>query len=317
MSTKRVAPWAALTLTLGAMGGAAYGQSGPPTEITGDWKAVLEVNATKLRLLLHVTKAESGLRASFDSLDQGALGLPVDSIRQDGARLHMELNQLGAKFDGDWNASTLQFEGQWNQGPASLPLSWKRVPEGAASPNLPMSDEDRKYLLGYLKKTGDDVIHSIAHLTPSQWTYKPDATRWSIAECVEHLVMEEHTLFPAVTQQVVKIPLPDGQARANREQDERIIQFMMDRSQKMSAAESVSPHGKLPTVEEGIAQFSKARGESSEWVRTTQLDLRGHGTANPSLHYLDAYGYWILLAAHSARHTAQIEEVKSTPGYPK
>jgi hypothetical protein len=299
------------------MGGAAYSQSGPPTEITGDWKAVLEFNATKLRLLLHVTKAESGLQASFDSLDQGALGLPVDSIRRDGARLHLDMSKLGARFDGDWNASTLQFEGQWMQGPATLALSWKRVAEGVVAPNLPMSDEDRKYLLGYLKKTGDDVIRTVAHLTPSQWTYKPDPTRWSIAECVEHLVMEEQTLFQAITQKVVKIPPPDGQARANREQDERIIQFMMDRSQKVSAGESVVPHGKLATVEEGIAQFSKARGESSEWVRTTQLDLRGHGTANPSLHYLDAYGYWILLAAHSARHTAQMEEVKSAPGYPK
>jgi hypothetical protein len=306
-----------LTLTLGALGGAAYGQSGPPVEITGDWKAVLEVNETKLRLLLHVTKAESGLSASFDSLDQGALGLPVDSIRRDGARLHLDMSRLGARFDGDWNASTLQYEGKWMQGPAALPVSWKRVTEGAAAASLSMSDEDRKYLSGYLKKTGDDVVRSIAHLTAAQWTYKPDPTRWSIAECVEHLVLEEQTLFPAITQKVVKIPLPDGQARANREQDERIIKFMTDRSQKVSAGESVAPHGKLATVEEGIAQFSKVRGDTIEWVRTTQADLRGHGTANPSLHFLDAYGYCILLAAHSARHTAQMEEVKSAPGYPR
>lgn len=317
MSTKRVAPWAALTFALGAMGGAAYSQSGPPTELTGDWKALLDVNATKLRLVLHVTKAEAGLSASLDSLDQGALGLPVDSIRRDGTRLHFEMGKLGAQFDGEWNTSTLQFEGQWTQGPARFPLSWKRAPEGAAAPNLPMSGEDRKYLMGYLKKTGDDVIRSIAHLSPSQWTYKPDPSRWSIAECVEHLLIEEQTLFQVVTQQVVKIPLPEDQARANREQDERIVQFMTDRSQKVSAAESVQPHGKLVTAEDGIAQFSKARGETIEWVRTTQVDLRGHGTANPTFHYLDAYGYWIVLAAHSARHTAQMEEVKSAPGYPK
>lgn len=317
MSTKRVAPWAALTLTLGAIGGAAYSQSGPTAEITGDWKAVLEFNATKLRLLLHVTKAESGLSASFDSLDQGALGLPVDEIRRDGASLHLGMTKLGARFDGDWNASTLQFEGQWKQGPAALAMNWKRVTEGVAAPDRAMSDEDRKYLLGYLKKTGDGVIGAIAHLTPAQWIYKPDPTRWSIAECVEHLVLEEQTLFPAITQKVVKIPLPDGQARATREQDERVIQFMTDRSQKISAGESVVPHGKLATVEEGIAQFSKVRGDTIEWVRTTQVDLRGHGTANPDLHFLDAYGYWILVAAHSARHTVQMEEVKRARGYPK
>jgi hypothetical protein len=260
MSAKRVTPWVALTLTLGALGGAAFGQSGPPEETTGDWKAVLEVNETKLRLLLHVTKAESGLSASFDSLDQGVLGLPVDSIRRDGARLRLDMSKLGARFDGDWNASTLQCEGKWMQGPVTLAMNWKGAPEGVAAPNLPVSDEDRKYLLEYLKKTGDGVIGAIAHLTPAQWTYKPDPTRWSIAECVEHLVLEEQTLFPAVTQKVVKIPLPDGQARASREQDERAIQFMTDRSQKVSAGESVAPHGKLLTVEQGIcAVFQSQR----------------------------------------------------------
>lgn len=277
MKTKRLVPFVVLTLSIVATGGAADSQSGPPTAITGDWKAVLEVNGSRLRLLLHVTKAESGLSASLDSLDQGALGLPVDSIRRDGARLHFDMSQLGARFDGDWNASTLQFEGQWMQGPVTLALNWKRAPEGTVAPNLPMSDEDRKYLLGYLKKTEDGVFGAIAHLTPAQWTYKPDPTRWTIAEWVEHLVLEEQMLFPAITQKVVKIPLPDGQARASREQDERIIQFMTDRSQKVSAAESVAPHGKLATVEEGIARAdggSQKRAGISETARHHQSPVK-------------------------------------------
>ncbi|MBZ5618869.1 MAG: DinB family protein [Acidobacteriia bacterium] len=317
MNTKRVAHRVAIALALAALSGAAFSQSGPPTDLVGDWKASLEVNGTKLRLVFHVTQTESGPVASFDSLDQGAFGLPVDSVLRDGTRLHFEMSKLSARFDGEWNPSTLQFEGQWQQGSNRFPLSLKRAPATAVVPSLPMSDEDRQFLLGYLKKTEDGVIRSIAHLSASQWTYKPDPSRWSIEECVEHLVLEERTLFPAITQKVVKIPLPDGQARANREQDERIIQFMTDRSQKVSAGESVVPHGKLATVEEGIAQFSKVRGDTIEWVRTTQVDLRGHGTANPSLHFLDAYGYLVLLSAHSARHTAQMEEVKNAPGYPK
>jgi hypothetical protein len=32
---------------------------------------------------------------------------------------------------------------------------------------------------------------------------------------------------------------------------------------------------------------------------------------------MDAYQFLLLLAAHSARHTAQIREVESNPGYPK
>jgi hypothetical protein len=52
-------------------------------------------------------------------------------------------------------------------------------------------------------------------------------------------------------------------------------------------------------------------------VKTTDDDLRGHSTPHPALQRdLDAFQWVLLLAAHSARHTAQIEEVKASPGYP-
>ena len=99
-------------------------------------------------------------------------------------------------------------------------------------------------------------------------------------------MIEEHTLFAAITGQVVKIPFPDGQSPVGREQGERIIQFMLDRSKKVNAAEANKPHGKLPTSAEGIAQFSKAREESIAWVRATQLDLRAFGAPNAMFRYL-------------------------------
>jgi len=317
MNTRHIAPLAAVALTLGALSQVAPAQPAPAATLTGDWKASLDTGGTTLRLVLHVTPAQSGFSASFDSVDQAAFGLPVDSIRIDPAHLHFEMSKLSARYDGDWNPATLQFEGQWQQASTKLPLSWKRAPAGAAAENLPLSAEDRDYLLTYLKKTEDDLLHSIGKLTPAQWTYKPDPSRWSIAECVEHLVLEEQTLFPAITNQVVRIPLPDNQARATRAEDQRIVQYMTDRTQKVSAAESVTPRGSLRSPEEGAAQFSKVREETIAWVKTTQVDLRGHGAANPTLHFVDAYGYFLVLAAHSARHTAQIEEVKTAPGYPK
>ena len=134
---------------------------------------------------------------------------------------------------------------------------------------------------------------------------------------MEHLIIEEQTLFPAITTQVIRIPLPDGQTRATRAQDQRIVQYMTDRTQKVAAAESVQPRGALASPEEGAARFSKAREATIEWVRATASDLRGNGTANPTFHYLDAYGYFLVLAAHSSRHTAQIEEVKTSPGCPR
>ncbi len=174
MRTESVVPWVAVALTLGALVGAAYPQSGPATAFAGDWKASLEAGGKSLRLVLHATLAESAYSASLDSLDPAAFALPVDAIRIDTAHLHFEMSRLGARFDGDWNPATLQFEGQWQQGPTALPLQWKRAPASGAAPDRPMSQEDREYLGAYLKKTQDDLLRSIAQLTPAQWTYRPD-----------------------------------------------------------------------------------------------------------------------------------------------
>jgi hypothetical protein len=297
-----------------AAAAAAYGQTAP---VAGDWQAGLEVNATKLRLVLHIARTGAGLSASLDSLDQGAPGLAVDAIQHDGRHLHFEMANLGARYDGDWNPATRQIEGRWLQGPADLPLNWSFAAPSAAAKEQPLSDADRAFLLEYLNRTRDGVLAAIAQLTPAQWNYKPGAGRWSIAECVEHLILEEQMIYRAVNQQVIRLPLPDGQPRAGREHDQQIIQYLTDRSQKTSAAESIEPHGTLTTAKDGIARFSKVRADTIGWVQATGLDLRAHGTANPTFQFLDAYGYWILTAAHSARHTAQMEEVKAAPGYPK
>ena len=103
------------------------GQNGTGVELAGDWKTSLEVNGTTLRLILHVAKTGTALSATLDSLDQGAIGLKVDSIRLDGLRLHFEMNELGARYEGDWNSKANQFEGKWEQASAVLPMNWKRA----------------------------------------------------------------------------------------------------------------------------------------------------------------------------------------------
>ena len=45
--------------------------------------------------------------------------------------------------------------------------------------------------------------------------------------------------------------------------------------------------------------------------------VSGHSVPHPALKTIDAYQWLLLLAAHSARHTAQIEEVKADPNFPK
>ncbi|HET6933367.1 MAG TPA: hypothetical protein VFI72_00925, partial [Candidatus Angelobacter sp.] len=57
-----------------------------PHEITGDWQGTLDTGAGQLHLILHVSKAPDGsLKASLDSVDQGAHAIPVSSISLKGS----------------------------------------------------------------------------------------------------------------------------------------------------------------------------------------------------------------------------------------
>ena len=54
-----------------------------------------------------------------------------------------------------------------------------------------------------------------------------------------------------------------------------------------------------------------------DYIRTTDDDLRDHFFDHPVLGPMDGYQWLLLIATHSARHTAQIEEVKADPNFPK
>lgn len=54
-----------------------------------------------------------------------------------------------------------------------------------------------------------------------------------------------------------------------------------------------------------------------DYIRTTNDDLRDRFFDHPVLGPMEGYQWLLLIATHSARHTAQIEEVKADPNFPK
>ena len=46
----------------------------------GTWSGKLDVGGQKLRLVFHLTQQAEGWRATMDSPDQGAKGIPVDAV---------------------------------------------------------------------------------------------------------------------------------------------------------------------------------------------------------------------------------------------
>lgn len=107
--------------------------AGSQTSLAGNWLGVLDVGGAKLRLLLKISvNADNSLRASLDSIDQGASDLRVDSIVQTGSSVRAEMKALGAVFEGKLSADGTELVGSWAQGPSVFPLTFKRGAEVAA-----------------------------------------------------------------------------------------------------------------------------------------------------------------------------------------
>jgi len=105
--------------------------------LEGDWAGTLQAGAARLRLVLHITKSEAGLAAKLDSVDQGAMGIPVTAVTQQGVEVRLELRPLSASFAGRVNKDGTEIAGEWRQGGAALPLVFKRSEQALARPQEP------------------------------------------------------------------------------------------------------------------------------------------------------------------------------------
>lgn len=178
-----------------------------------------------------------------------------------------------------------------------------------------LTAKDRDVAVKYLEETRKKFLASIDGLTEAQWTFKAAPDRWSIAEVAEHIAISESTILGLVTGQVLKSP--PLAADTPRVSDQQMLDALVDRSSRFQAPEMLRPASRWSSRAALTTDFNVARDKTVAYVKDTKDDLRGHGMPHPVLKTLDGYQWVLLVAGHSARHTAQIEEVKTDPKYPK
>lgn len=178
-----------------------------------------------------------------------------------------------------------------------------------------LTADERNFLIEQLNKSKANFVASIQGLTDAQWKYKASADRWSIAECSEHIILAEDFIFGG-SQEMVKAPAQPRAASSTPEHDREILAMIQDRSHKATAPEPIRPTGQWPSVADAIAEFTKRRDRNIAYVRDTKDELRTHSSSDTPVGTLDAYQVLVLMAAHTMRHTAQIQEVKTDSGYP-
>ena len=189
------------------------------------------------------------------------------------------------------------------------------APSPAPATGKPLTQQERDFAVKHLAETRQKFLDSVSGLSDAQWTFKAAPDRWSIAEVAEHIAVSESSILQLVTDKVVKAPA--APADAPRIPDEKVVAAVADRTERFQAPEFLRPTNRYSSREALVKDFSEARDRTTNYVKTTTDDLRNHAAPHPVLKTLDGYQWLLLISAHSARHTAQIEEVKTSAGYPK
>jgi len=105
---------------------AAASAQSPADPLVGPWRGTLNVGVARLEVVLHIDKQEDGYHATFDSVTQGARGIPVESVTRDGDTVTARLPRIRAEYVATFVAAKgdqkAKLEGTWKQGGRSLDL---------------------------------------------------------------------------------------------------------------------------------------------------------------------------------------------------
>src|SRR5215204_723366 len=79
----------------------------------------------------------------------------------------------------------------------------------------PLTKAERDQAMSHLQGSRKQVLDFIAPLSEAQWTFKSAPTRWSIAECAEHIAETENMLRGLIVQSAKNLPVDEAK-RAER-----------------------------------------------------------------------------------------------------
>lgn len=178
-----------------------------------------------------------------------------------------------------------------------------------------LTNKERKFSMGLMKETRDAAIDATRFLAPNQLEFKYAEDKWSVKDCMYHIAASEKMLW-GMLEGAMKGPANPEKKSEVKMTDDQVVAAVEDRSQKFKAVEPLQPQNTgYKSLDEAVADFKATRAQHIEYIKTTTEDLRGHFVQLP-FGWIDCYQLTLMIAAHSNRHTQQMNEVKIHPDFP-
>lgn len=168
-----------------------------------------------------------------------------------------------------------------------------------------MEQTSAQSLVHSLEEGRRQVLAAVSGLTDRAAATRPAANRWSVLECLEHLVSVEYR-FLGFAQK--------GEAyetvRVDPAREQTLASGMMDRTARVQAPEAVLPTGRFRSVADVLTAFNEARDTSVRFARERGDALYTIKAAHPRFGELNGMEVMHLMNGHALRHVAQIRETR-------
>jgi hypothetical protein len=165
----------------------------------------------------------------------------------------------------------------------------------------------RTALASLLEEGRRNVLNAVRNLDPGRAKQAPAAGRWSVLECLEHIIIVENRFLTWIEEGI-----PGDSGQAGWENAAKFYGMMTDRSMRRDAPEAVLPVGNFPDLAAAIAAFEDVRNRSVAVAQTRGQALYGIRVRHPRWGEISAAEAMHLLAGHADRHADQIRETRET-----
>jgi len=161
-----------------------------------------------------------------------------------------------------------------------------------------------------------ELARAVNEVPTSARERRPSEDRWSVAEVLDHLALVEEN----IPQRVKALVTEQRTNGLGAERESTSIAgtidsaFLLDRSKKRVAREAMQPRSGVDAAA-AWTRLERARQVTHETLR--ELDgvaLCDVSAPHPALGPFNGYQWFLFLAAHEGRHTAQIREIVAAIG---
>jgi len=229
----------------------------------------------------------------------------------EATRMEFEHRHLERHGEG-WENIRKGVEGGW----AGILVEFERtLVDPGVAPKLTQTERD--FALMDLDASLEKFLGCVKNFTTEQWKFKVVADRWSVAETAEHVATVEDRAYRRITEKSLREPADPEKRKTLPHRDMKVVELGNSREPNLRAPELVQPSARWGVPDELLQNIQAFRSRTKDFVRTTQADVRTHYLEHPFFGTLDVYQWMLLISAHMRRHTAQIEEVKKHPNFPR